>query len=861
MKTDLHTSRPTGFWRTVKLLLGAARRRAAGRKRRQQELLHHRTGKSTDTLGQLGLIAVIIMMVLINGLAAFAVSSVVSAGQRLEAEYQGKVVVDKYVFNALRRFEAATLGSSKEEALKSLELLVSIDARERAREIGGSEEEHKGFLLEVVRTRSHDIIGEDTAVPGIRRLAATGSFPAMLGTVVLLFWLAMMISQGEGLELDFQRRRHPMWEWLFSHPVSPGAVFLAEMVSPVAANPIYLTGPFFFGTLYTIIYGPGIGIAAAVLIGLPISIATACVGKAIEIGVMLRLPPRSRGAVIGLVSWFGYASMMGFLLASLAMSKIAGVLGWLLRPLALLPWPWLGWFVGAQSDGSFSFIAGIINCWLAAIVMTAGGVWFSVWGAQRGLAGNFARTDITPSVTAAGGKTRFGNDPLFRKEILWFLRDRSAIVQTILIPLTIAGFQIFNLRGVIQGAQGAWNYLCGVAIVFGTYFLWVLGPKSLASEGPALWLALTWPRGLEGILKSKARLWSLIATGMVTVILAYTIYRFPQDAWKIFLVGIGWLAFGRSMAEKTVTLVSAPSSSGEPQRIPKGRQWAASLGMLTFGIGVLTQRWHIAVMGIVYSWVTAAAMWQNFRARLPFLYDPWSEKIPPPPTIMHAMISISILVEGGAIATGIVMALAGKGNIAVAQTMAYGSCAVIVSLGVAKFLADRGVGSGEVWCWRNIVNPDRETNIWWSGDGTRRGRFVVSLAVGALAGLVLGLLARGYMAILLQFPKITEAIHQSEMQLEQISGLKLSYAIIAIAFAPFAEEYLVRGLLYRALDREWGGRRAVIASAAFFAVYHPPLSWLPVGIVGVANAVLFKHTGRLAPAVILHMVYNAVVLI
>jgi membrane protease YdiL (CAAX protease family) len=34
---------------------------------------------------------------------------------------------------------------------------------------------------------------------------------------------------------------------------------------------------------------------------------------------------------------------------------------------------------------------------------------------------------------------------------------------------------------------------------------------------------------------------------------------------------------------------------------------------------------------------------------------------------------------------------------------------------------------------------------------------------------------------------------------------------------------------------------------------------LPVGLLGAANAVMFKKTGRLAPAVVLHMVYNAVV--
>ncbi len=46
----------------------------------------------------------------------------------------------------------------------------------------------------------------------------------------------------------------------------------------------------------------------------------------------------------------------------------------------------------------------------------------------------------------------------------------------------------------------------------------------------------------------------------------------------------------------------------------------------------------------------------------------------------------------------------------------------------------------------------------------------------------------------------------------------------------------------------------------FFSIYHPALSWLPVFLLGTKNALLFKRTGRLMPAVILHMVYNAVVL-
>ena len=118
----------------------------------------------------------------------------------------------------------------------------------------------------------------------------------------------------------------------------------------------------------------------------------------------------------------------------------------------------------------------------------------------------------------------------------------------------------------------------------------------------------------------------------------------------------------------------------------------------------------------------------------------------------------------------------------------------------------------------------------------------------------------GYMTVLQHIPATAEILRKSHEQMAKIPNFKLSYTVMAVLFAPFAEEYLFRGLLYRTLDREWGGWHAVIGSAAFFAIYHPPLSWLPVALLGVVNALLFKKIGRLAPAVVLHMVYNAVVL-
>jgi membrane protease YdiL (CAAX protease family) len=855
MKSKLPS--PPSFWSTVRLLLGAARKRAAGRRKRQQELLNQRAGKNATDWSGLSFVFTVLLMVALNVGAAFVVRAAVASGERIEAERRGKIVVSRWFFNAVTATEMASVmpGTADQTVAP---FYYSSEAKEIAEQYGGTQTAIEQKLRDAVRfDGTRDFITKDDPSLELTALSKAGPLPALLGSVFLFWWGLMLVFQGEGLELDLQRRRHPMWEWLFAHPVPPAAIFLAETLSPIAANPIYWSGPLFVGFMYGFVYDPGLAMLAALLIGVPVTIAAACLGKALEVGVILRFSPRSRGAMIGLMSWMGFASMMLFFLGLFVVPKIVGAIAKFLYLFTLLPWPWLRLFLGGQSDGSFSFLAGVLTCWIVASITVAGALRFSVWGTQQGLAGNFAG-DSRPSTPRKGG-IRFGKDPLYRKEFLWFIRDRSAIVQTILIPLTVASIQVFNLRGLLSHAQGAWNYLCGVAILFGTYFLWILGPKSLSSEGTALWIALTWPRGLESLLKAKAWLWSMISLAMVAMVLCYAAFLFPAHIWKIMLVGIGWFFFGRSMAEKTVTLVSVPSSSGEMEKIPSGRRWAAQLGMLTFAIGVLTQQWPIAIMGIVYSYITAAAMWQNFRARLPYLYDPWSEKLPPPPTLMHAMVAISILVEAGAVLTGIVLALAGPENIAVAQAISYGICAVIVSLGVANFLSERGVSNQDVWRWPAAVATEPELESRWRADGSRKREFLRLRLLGAAGGLGLGLFALGYLAVLSHLPTTAEIIRKSQEQMAKVPNLKISYGVMAVAFAPFAEEYLFRGLLFRALDREWGGWRAVVGSAAFFAIYHPPLSWLPVGLLGIANALLFKRTGRLAPAVILHMVYNAVV--
>ncbi|HEX8810523.1 MAG TPA: CPBP family intramembrane glutamic endopeptidase, partial [Terracidiphilus sp.] len=266
-----------------------------------------------------------------------------------------------------------------------------------------------------------------------------------------------------------------------------------------------------------------------------------------------------------------------------------------------------------------------------------------------------------------------------------------------------------------------------------------------------------------------------------------------------------------------------------------------------------------AVIGIVYSFVTAAAMWQNFRARLPYLYDPWSEQLPPAPTLMHAMISISILVELAAVLSIPILAIGGRNALGAAQAFGYGVSAIVVSIGVSMFLRDRDVRPQDIWNWvpaGTIEENEPLLKRYGIGDVG----VVVPLLIGACGGLALGLTAKGYESILLHIASTADLIHKAQEQMAAIPDLHFWYMIMAVGFAPFAEEYLFRGLLFRALDREWGGWKAVLGAAAFFAVYHPVVSWPPVFLLGAVNCLLFRKTRRLAPAVLLHMVYNAVVL-
>lgn len=100
-----------------------------------------------------------------------------------------------------------------------------------------------------------------------------------------------------------------------------------------------------------------------------------------------------------------------------------------------------------------------------------------------------------------------------------------------------------------------------------------------------------------------------------------------------------------------------------------------------------------------------------------------------------------------------------------------------------------------------------------------------------------------------------------------VVGASFVLLVVMTGFlAPIMEEWLFRGVLFRALSE--GGRRGatrssvvfgVLVSAALFALAHgEPLQFAGLFFVGVVLATLVWRTKRLVPSIVTHMSFNGV---
>jgi len=93
---------------------------------------------------------------------------------------------------------------------------------------------------------------------------------------------------------------------------------------------------------------------------------------------------------------------------------------------------------------------------------------------------------------------------------------------------------------------------------------------------------------------------------------------------------------------------------------------------------------------------------------------------------------------------------------------------------------------------------------------------------------------------------------------DDLAALLIGFAAACIV-APIAEETFFRGFIIGGLRKRFGAVGALLISAVFFALLHPPLTIFPViGALGLLLGFLFLQTGSLWPGIFLHATFNTI---
>jgi hypothetical protein len=241
--------------------------------------------------------------------------------------------------------------------------------------------------------------------------------------------------------------------------------------------------------------------------------------------------------------------------------------------------------------------------------------------------------------------------------------------------------------------------------------------------------------------------------------------------------------------------------------------------------------WQRAAL-MVLTALLGFALWQKARDHLPYLLDPSAS----PPArvslsdgliaalmffVLQVLVTLVYVLNGQKVTGSVVL---------VAFIIAGGATFLLMQFAFARLKAE-GVpvvlGAGNA-----------PAAAWGAGAG----------AVAALGALVYVHLVRN--------TSLFQSARESALFGPDDGLWLLALAVVA---APVFEEFIFRGLIFGGLRRTLGVAVSVLASAAIFALVHPPIAVIPVFGLGVVAALVYDRTRLLIGPMAAHAVYNAAV--
>jgi ABC-2 type transport system permease protein len=664
----------------------------------------------------------------------------------------------------------------------------------------------------------------------------TMEWSLLLIAVILLSLAARELSQSD-------------WdlEWLVTLPLRMPVLLCGRIMERAIANPIGLLTLWPAGTLVAWISGfrwtaPLVGAAGII----PLLLLAALFRTLVDTGLRLSLAPsqlRNLQAVLSVVS-----IVLLYLVISLGLvSPLAFTLAWAREFPGWACWLPPGLVVRAINAPDLPAQLALAGLLLVEVGLVLGlGLALLTYQLRNGVVAASSRETgrkpvarMRAAADTADARAAFlPGSVVQRRELKLLSRDRSFLVQTLVLPVVIVASQVvFQGRLHATSVSGVSNAaVASIAFGIAAYTLMMSAFQTLNSEGGALWLLFTIPRSIESILAEKARLWALLALIYpIAVFLIAIAIKMQVDVELIGLAAVVLLG----VPIYTVIAVSLGVYGCDPlaQEVrAKLRPTYVYLYMLLSGLytyAIFASEWWQRGVLIVLSGLLALALWQKARDELPYLLDPAAS----PP----ARVSTS----DGVIAAMMFFVLQGITlAIFMAATHHISGGAVVAAYSIA--------GATTFALFRLVYWRAKTTGI----PAVFSSSLSRSLSWGVGAGLVAAIGGLSYLYALQWLGFAQDSMRESAQGLSSSAWIPL---LVVIA-APIFEEFIFRGLIFGGLRRSLGALPAIAASAAVFAIVHPPLSMIPVFVLGVCAAVAYDRTKFLLAPMIAHGLYNAVVL-
>jgi ABC-2 type transport system permease protein len=428
--------------------------------------------------------------------------------------------------------------------------------------------------------------------------------------------------------------------------------------------------------------------------------------------------------------------------------------------------------------------------------------------------------------------------PVQRRELRLLSRDRNFLVQSFLMPVTIVGSQLLLNSG--PGTAGA---LAGspVALVLtawgiSAYMLMLSAFQTLNNEGQVLWMLYTFPRPLESVLADKAKMWAVLALVYPLAVLLFGLAIAPVFDWRIvsgFALVVAGIPIFTVIAVALGVFACDPLSEDVRNRVRPSYLYLYMLLVSMYGYAIYADSPAKSLVILVLTGCLAQALWQKARDALPYLLDPAAA---PPPRVSTA---------DGMMAAMLFFVLQALAFILLARARSIGPNAGMV-------LAFLAAGALTYLLVRLSYLRSRTAGV----PAVFAGRTLPTLAWGIGGGLVAAGAGLAYLALVRGTPW-WNAMAPSGGGLPMHASWLLPLAVL---LAPVFEEFIFRGLIFGGLRRSMGLLPSMLMSAGLFAIVHPPASMLPVFVVGLCTAWVYERNKGLAAPMLVHAVYNAVVL-